>query len=154
MAWQVPVISQSTLNLCWEACGRMLWGWRNRTTTQSWTNYATRAGAYARMNSGLSEQQMDSFYRQIGIRSLQGPQGKNIRHALKWSPVILTSVRQAQGHALVVVGHTSVNYTVINPCGVQAVDFDQAGADSCAAATIQLAASTVEAELGQFIWYW
>ena len=32
-----------------------------------------------------SEQQMDLFYRQLGIRSLRNPPGENIRHALKMS---------------------------------------------------------------------
>jgi hypothetical protein len=131
----------------------MLWGWRHTTSPQSWASYATRAGAYSTMNSGLSEGQMDTFYRQLGIRALQSPQGKNIRHALKWSPVIITSVRQAQGHAMVVVGHTGAGYTIINPCGVESVDFDT-GSDSCAAATTVLPSGTVETALGRYIWYW
>jgi Papain-like cysteine protease AvrRpt2 len=153
MTWRVPVLSQSTLNLCWEACGRMLWGWRHTTSPQSWTTYATRAGRFGTLNTGLAENQMDGFYLQLGIRSLQAPQGKNIRHALKWSPVIITSVHQAQGHAMVVVGHTGSAYTIINPCGVQAVDFDT-GVDSCSAATTPLPLATVDGALGQYIWYW
>ena len=154
MAWQVPVISQRTLSLCWEACGRMLWGWRHKNNPQSQNMYSQRAGVYAQMNAGLSEQQMDKFYGQLGIRSLMNPLGKNIQHALKWTPVIVTSIRQVQGHALVVIGHNKGMYTVINPCAVQVVDFSQSGGDACTAASTPLPDSQIEGSLGQYMWYW
>lgn len=154
MAWQVPVFSQRTLALCWEACARMLWGWRYKNSAQSWNVYAQKSGAYGRMNVGLSEQQMDTFYRQLGIRSLKKPSGRNIRHALKWSPVIVTSIKQAQGHALVVTGHNSGKYAVVNPCAVQVVNFDEASGDLCTAASKPLPESEIDSALGQYIWYW
>lgn len=154
MNWQVPVISQRTLSLCWEASARMLWGWRYKNSKQCWNMYSQKAGTYARINNGLSEQRMDVFYRQLGIRSLRNPSGKNIQHALKWSPVIVTSTKQAQGHALVVIGHNSRRYTVINPCAVQVVNFARPGSDSCTAASKPLHVSEIESQLGQYIWYW
>jgi papain like cysteine protease AvrRpt2 len=153
VTWQVPVISQSTINLCWEACGRMLWGWRNKTTAASWANYAARAGAFGTLNAGLIERQMDTYYRQLGIRSLEGAQGKNIRYALKWSPVIITSVSQAQGHAMVVVGHGPGSYRVVNPCALLELDFET-DTNVCSAATKSLPATSVDGQLGKFIWYW
>ena len=154
MEWRVPVISQTTLSLCWEACARMLWGWRYKNTPKSWNAYTQKSGLYARMNQGLSQQQMDVFYRKLGIRSLRNPSGKNIRHALQWTPVIVTSIRQVQGHAMVVIGHNSGNYKIINPCGVQVVDFNQPGGDSCTAASMPFPERAIESTLGQYIWYW
>lgn len=80
--WRVPIISQRTLNLCWDACGRMMWEWRYRNNPRMRNLYNQKAGNYARMNRGLSEQQMDIFYRRLGIRSLRNPLGRNVRHAL------------------------------------------------------------------------
>ncbi len=154
MSWQVPVISQRTPSLCWEACARMLWGWHHGNKPDSSNMYAKRAGNYTRMNQGLSEQHMDAYYRQLGIRSLQRPLGKNILHALQWSPVIVTSISQVQGHALVVIGYNSGKYEVINPCAVQMVNFGQPGEGSCTAASTMLPDSEIDNKLGKYIWYW
>lgn len=151
--WNVPVISQRSTALCWEASARMLWGWKHRTSAQSWATYKAKAGPFAELNTGLIEKQMDVFYKQLGIRSLESPQGKNIRHALKWTPVIITSVAQMQGHAMVVVGHSGAGYRIVNPCGVMEVDFESDEA-VCGAATKLLSNAAVEGELGKFIWYW
>jgi hypothetical protein len=154
MIWQVPVISQSSLYLCWEACGRMLFGWRYKNNPQCWKIYAQKAGIYTQVNQGLTEPRMDSFYRQLGIRSLKNPSGKNIRHALKWTPVIVTSTKQATGHAIVIIGHNGLTYSTINPCGVQVVDFGNPSGSSCTAASIPLKESEIENSLGEYIWYW
>jgi hypothetical protein len=106
------------------------------------------------MNHGLLEGQMDVFYRQLDIRSLASPAGKNIRLALKWSPVIVTSTRQVRGHAMVVIGHSMGSYTVINPCAVQVVDFNQPSGDSCTAASLPLPEAEIDGSLGAYIWYW
>lgn len=154
MTWKVPVISQRTTSLCWEACGRMLWAWRKKSTPQSRKMYSLKAGTYGRMKQGLFEQQMDVFYRQLGIRSLKNPSGENIRHALKWTPVIVTSVDKGKGHAMVVTGHNKGKYSIINPCAVQVVNFATPSGDSCSAASILIPEQGIDKSLGQYIWYW
>jgi hypothetical protein len=154
MNWKVPVYSQRTLNLCWEACARMLWGWKYKNTPASMSNYIQKAGAYATLSQGLTEQQMDTFYRRLGMRSLRNPSGKNIRHALKWSPVIANQIKHQPWHALVVIGFNNRKYKIINPCGVEVVSFDQTGGDSCTASSSLIQESILENELGKYIWYW
>ena len=152
--WQVPVISQRTLNLCWEACGHMMWEWRYRNNARMRNLYTRRAGNYARINRGLPEQQMNIFYTRLGIRSLRNPSGRNVRHALRWTPVIVTSTSRVQGHAMIVVGHSGGQYRVVNPCLVQTVDFSRPGADTCTAGTRSMPEADIDNNLGQYIWYW
>jgi len=147
--WPVPVLSQTTPNMCWEACARMMWQWRHKNTT----HYVARAGAFATRNTGLTQLQMDAFYKQLGMRSLPNSKGANLRHALKWSPVIFTDVNQASGHAMVLTGYDAARYTVANPCAVQALDFES-GSNTCSAGTLQRTENQVERPLGSFIWYW
>lgn len=154
MAWKVPIIAQSTLSLCWEACGQMLWQWRNQNNPNLLNGYTKKAGKYAQMNMGLPEQQMDAFYRQLGIRSLKNASGKNIRHALKWTPVIVTLQGQGAGHAIVITEYNNRKYKIINPCGIQAVDFSNPSSNSCNATVILLPKSEIDNQLGQYIWYW
>jgi hypothetical protein len=132
----------------------MLWQWKHGRGADD--RYRQKAGSFARMDTGLSHDQMDVFYRQLGIRGLGNAAGKNVRFALKWSPVIVTSVEQLRGHAMVVVGQGGGVYEVINPCAMMSLNFDDEGADSgsCAAATLRLSQSQVDKELGQHIWYW
>ena len=132
----------------------MLWAWRYSKNSRMRHLYPQKAGPYASMNRGLSEQQMDLFYSGLGMRSLTHVSGQNVRHALGWSPVIVTSVTQVQGHALVVVGHSGGQYRVVNPCLVQAVDFSSTGADTCTAGTRPMPATDIDNTLGQYIWYW
>ena len=77
-SWTVPVDTQRAPNLCWEACARMMWVWRFKKLDA----YSKRAGTYLTLDRGLTEQQMDGFYKQLGLRSLAGPSGANLRHAL------------------------------------------------------------------------
>jgi hypothetical protein len=108
----------------------------------------------ANVNQGLTHQQMDLVYKRLGLRALQRPQGKNLRFALKWSPVIVTIADQAFGHAVIVSGDANGSYSVVNPCSQMVVDFG-GGADKClAAGTSQISQPDLEAELGDFIWYW
>ena len=149
----IPVFSQRTLALCWEACGRMMWHWRYRNNSQQRGKYNQKAGNYLSTTTGLTEPQMTTFYQQLGIRSLANPGGRNVRHALRWTPVIVTSLGQRTGHAMIVAGHNRGSYSVINPCGVQVVNFG-GGADSCSAATIPIAEAQLDGNLGTRIWYW
>src|SRR5262245_35821608 len=92
--WQVPVLAQTTPEVCWEACARMMWQWRFKNLN----GYAAKAGSWASKKTGLTQMQMDAFYQLLGLRSLTGAKGANMRHALGWSPVIFTSVDQVAGH--------------------------------------------------------
>jgi len=152
--WAVPIISQRSLYLCWEASGRMLWEWYFRSNATQRNKYAQRAGNYATMNQGLTEPQMDVYYKRLGIRGLKNARGKNVRHALKWTPVIVTSVDQTTGHAMVVSGHRNGKYTVINPCAQQVVDFENPNADRCTAGTLEIPEAQIDGKLGGYIWYW
>jgi hypothetical protein len=147
--WKVPVYGQRTLTVCWEACARSMWHWRYKNLK----NYAKRAGNYVKRNSGLNEVQMDLFYRQLGLRSLKNAKGANLKHALKWTPVIFTDIDQISGHAMVAIEHIGNYYTVINPCARQVVHFD-GQPDSCSGGTVPLPSAQVEGKLGQYIWYW
>ena len=152
--WTVPIISQKTLQLCWEACGQMMWQWKYRKNTSMRNLYLQRAGNYAKINRGLQETQMNKYYLRLGMRSLKNPSGKNVRHALGWSPVIVVSMDQAAGHAMIVTNYSGRKYQIINPCAVQTVSFGQSGGDMCSAGTTSLAGADVDNKLGSYIWYW
>lgn len=145
----VPVYSQKTLNLCWEACARMMWHWRHRDLQ----DYEKKAGEYAHLNVGLSHVEMDTFYQKLGLRSLRNPGGGNLVHALKWTPVIFTLTDKVSGHALVATDYTNQGYSAINPCGIEVVSFED-GADSCTGGKVNLAKDYIERNLGDYIWYW
>jgi len=146
---RVPVLVQSTMSLCWEACARMMWSWRHRGLR----GYQRRAGRTLEIQAGLSEAQMDTFYRRLGMRSLRNPRPANLQHALNWSPVIFTSMNPQSGHALLATGYTGAAYLVANPCAVQVIDFGSESG-SCQAGSGPIPAPTVESHLGTFIWYW
>lgn len=147
--WTVPVFTQRTANIRWEACARMMWEWRFK----SLNGYATKAGAFLKIDRGLAELQMDVFYRQLGLRSLAGPKGANLRHALTWTPVIFTGVDQITGHAMVLAGFSGGKYRVVNPCAVMSIDFATDSA-VCGSGIILRTAADVEKPLGKFMWYW
>jgi hypothetical protein len=151
--WRVTPISQKSVQLCWEACGHMLWNWRYKDEKMR-ANYKMRSGIYANMDHGLPETGMDHFYKLLGIRSLPHPRGENIVHALKWSPVIVMSVDQAYGHAMVIDGHLGPHYNIINPCAQMVVNFGTDNSDSCAVGTINIKKTEFDRKLGKFIWYW
>ena len=148
-AWSVQSFSQTTISLCWEACARMLWHWKNK----SLNGYSQKAGKFLTVKTGLTEQQMDSFYKSLGLRSLTPAQGKNVRYALQWSPVIFTDINKAFGHAMVASGFNQGVYSVVNPCTTMSVDFDK-NMDTCTAGTLQRAQAEVDEPFGSIIWYW
>lgn len=152
--WNVPVLTQSSLRRCWEATGHMLWQWRKGSTPTMEGIYRTLAGPYATLDTGLVAAQMTDCYKRLGIRSLTKAGGANVRHALKWTPVIVTSEEQVSGHAMVVVGVTGTHYKLINPCSVQAINFDDESGSSCQAGEVLLPRTRVDSELGGTIWYW
>jgi ABC-type bacteriocin/lantibiotic exporter with double-glycine peptidase domain len=145
----VPVYSQRTLSLCWEACAKIMWHWRYK----SLSGYEKKAGDYLKINSGISHAEMDRFYTTLGMRSLKKPAGKNLRHALQWTPVIFTLTDKVSGHALVAVGYNNNKFEVINPCAIETISFEE-GADSCKGGSVPLEKIYVERLLGSYIWYW
>jgi hypothetical protein len=147
--WQVPLITQNTVKLCWEACARMMWKWRYKNLN----DYSAKAGNYLKLDKGLDENEMDVFYNKLGLRSLQSPKSANVIWALKWTPVILTDVNQDTGHAVVASGFEKNSFTLANPCATLSLDFD-GGADSCVAGVVKVKADVLGAKLGKFIWYW
>jgi hypothetical protein len=46
----------------------------------------------------------------VGIGALGNSKGANIRHALGWSSVIITSTDQVSGYAMVVAGFQNGSY--------------------------------------------
>jgi ABC-type bacteriocin/lantibiotic exporter with double-glycine peptidase domain len=148
--WTVPVYTQRTPNLCWEACARMMWHWRHKNLD----TYGKAAGTYLNLDTGLTQWQMDAFYKQLGLRSLTGARGVNLRHALGWTPVIVTNSDQVTGHAMVLAGVNANQYTVVNPCAIEAVDFEKNSAVCSSAGILSLTRAEVEKPLGSYMWYW
>lgn len=133
----------------------MMWFWRfsHQSRTDQEATYLQTAGHYATLNRGLSETEMNNFYRQLGIRSESNPSGANMRQRLNHSPVIFTSIDKTSGHAMVASYHFNSKYRIVNPCGVMEIDFGNDSA-ACSANSVNLNAQGVENELGRFIWFW
>src|SRR5215472_5092393 len=151
---RVPLISQKSIRLCWEACGHMLWNWHYNNDKNTRAKYEVRAGNYVNMDRGLSIEEMDHFCKLLGLRSLGPPKGANIIYALKWSPVIATSVDQVAGHAMVIDGYHGPDYMIINPCAQMAVSFDTENSDSCTVGRTRMERTELDGKLGKLIWYW
>jgi hypothetical protein len=155
---QVPLISQATSSLCWEACGQMMWHWKHRDQKigDRSANYRRTAGPYARMNRGLTEAELLVYYNTLGLRQARTATSREIiRTLLANSPVVFSDVTQAAGHAMVAVHHCTVQraYTANNPCGHQSMNFGS-GAGQCTATAVVLPAPGVERNVGTFVWYW
>ena len=147
--WTVPVYSQRTLSLCWEACARMMWHWRHKGLK----GYKKRAGSYLNRTGGMSQDQLNIFYRHLGMKFRKNPTGDHLRQALRVTPAIFSTMSRVSGHAMVARGHNKGKYTVINPCAQQIVSFG-GGADSCSAGGVELTETYVDSRLGLYIWYW
>ena len=147
----VPLIAQKLPNTCWEAVGRMVFLWRYKTDRGY--DLALRDCGYNKVQVGLTQDQLDIFYRSLGMRSLANPKGANLRFALNWSPVIFTKDFHYAGHAMVLTGFDGVTYFVNDPC--MQMTTDKYYASTCTAGPEQKAVNEVEdSYLGQFIWYW
>ena len=152
--FNVPIISQKTAYMCWEACGHMMWDWMYRTNAAKKAQYAKTAGKFAKLNTGLTGNQCEPFYKQLGLRVLKNASGANVRHALRWSPVVFSSVSKATGHMLIATGNANGTYTIVNPCAIMAIDFDTTSGGTCEAGATNLSQTQVDKELGHHIWYW
>jgi ABC-type bacteriocin/lantibiotic exporter with double-glycine peptidase domain len=153
--WKVPVLSQTSERRCWEACARMLWKWRYKSLRA----YARKAGNWATLDRGLDEEDMNKFYKLLGMRSLGSPRPINLQTRLNTSPIIFTDKDRVRGHAMVLAGFDGSKYTVINPCAIERVDFGDEGTGSdavaCQAKIMRgYDRSAVEGPLGNYIWYW
>lgn len=151
--WRVPLGSQTSPRTCWEACARMMWAWRWLNVPAKLRGYAELAGATAKLDRGLDEAELIKFYERLGMRSLRRAKGSNVRYALAWTPVIITSVYQTGGHAMIASGHRSNLYTIIDPIGNQTIDFT-GGGDSQAVTETYQTQSGIDRVLGPTIWYW
>jgi hypothetical protein len=154
--WDVPLFGQHTPQLCWEACARMMYAWKysHLWPDERERQYARAAGGVLQLGRGLSEAEMDVFYRLgLGMRSLPEPKGANVRQALQWSPVVIVDRDEAFGHAMVVAHHETPAgvYWIRNPCGVQELT---EAAMTCDATHQRTPAAEVDPNLGRFIWYW
>ncbi len=88
-----------------------MWQWHRKSLAA----YTAHSGKYATRKTGLTEQEMGVFHKQLGMRSLSQPKGANLRDALTFSPVVFTDMNQTGGHAMVVAGYNDGKYTVVNP---------------------------------------
>jgi hypothetical protein len=138
----------------------MMWHWRHRHWPRDKRDdtYRAAAGTYLEKNSGLNQTEMDFFYRKLGMRSVPSPTESDLLQRLDKGPVIFTSMSKRAGHAMMALYYDDrlLSYRIVNPCGVQAVNFDDEGdsAAPCTATSVSLPAHTIVGELGQFIWYW
>src|SRR5262249_36605966 len=101
----VPIISQSTPSLCWEACARMMWYWKHRGEPGKEAGYTQAAGRYLRVTRGLGDNEMDTFYRSLGMAGEKNPNGEGLRRRVQKSPVVTVWGRGASGHAVLVNGY-------------------------------------------------
>lgn len=146
---RVPVFTQSTISLCWEACARMMWAWRHNGLE----GYTQRAGTFLGNTGGLSPTQMDAFYRQLGMRSQSGGGASALKHALTFSPVAFYLASKGLGHALVASGDKGQSILINNPCLVEAIDFETDSA-TCEAGRVSMPLRKLQADLGRTIWFW
>jgi hypothetical protein len=153
-SYRVPMYTQSTIALCWEACGRMMWHWRRGNLT----GYPQAAGRYLQMARGLQEPELDAFCRQLGMQSLSPARGTDLLRLLAKGPVYYVGADQNGKHAMVAVGYdlAAASYAVNNPCSVLSINFDEnaSATGSCQAGSTNLAFVGVEGDLGRFLWHW
>ncbi|MCH8923529.1 MAG: hypothetical protein IIA67_10335 [Planctomycetes bacterium] len=164
ICWPVPVFSQATENLCWEACARMMWHWRHRNQSAAAreAGYRDAAGSYfLGLDRGLSHNSMNAFYQRLGMRHVPNPDrsGLSLRVRLRSGPVIFTSTGRASGHAMVATCYNpnTNTYRIINPCRTQNVTFGDngtSGSSTCTAGSVNLDAANIDARLGGYIWHW
>lgn len=153
-SYRVPMYTQSTIALCWEACGRMMWHWKRGNLT----GYPQAAGRYLQMARGLHDPELDAFCRQLGMQSLSPAKGTDLLRLLAKGPVYFVGADQNGKHAMVAVGYdlAAANYAVNNPCSVMSINFDVTGnsTGSCQAGSTNLSFVGVEGTLGRFLCYW
>jgi hypothetical protein len=125
----------------------MMWNWRHRDNPVMQSQYALKQPGLMTVNRTTDEEGMDRIYKLLDLRSLKNPKGQNVRFALQWSPVIVTSVDPTTGHAMVISGHVGGKYVVVNPCG-------RFANDECSAGESQMPELDIDGKLGDFIWYW
>lgn len=149
----VPLVSQPTEYLCWEACGRAMWLWHHH---KKLIGYDKKGASWVTLQKGLTFQEMTSFYTALGLRELGGATGAKLRNALGWSPVVCCRGDRVQGHAMVVKGLAGDRYFIMDPSGKLEVVFDEAGGATASptAAITKIPRVEFEKTLYPKIWYW
>src|SRR5580658_432134 len=110
MKWTIHVYTQRTAQLCWEACGRMMWHWKHNGLHVK--TYSEKAGNFLLVQTGLVDKDLDQFYRRLGMRGARAS-GSCWRQALVLSGVIFTQGYKGRGHALVAAGANTDSYEVV-----------------------------------------
>lgn len=156
--YQMNIISQKTPEVCWKATGRMMWNWKHNNNQTMKNNFNSYAGMFAVMNRGLDADEMKQFHSRLGLRTYGNETGKNasgsnLRHALQWSPVIISLQGQIDGHAVVVIDHSKGVYTLINPCLKNVINLET-GKHSCTAGVVSVPENQIDSSLTPNIWYW
>ena len=102
--WDVTPVAQEE-NLCWDACGLMIWNWKHGSLSESekrasYLKAASGYNKYAQSASGkrgLSKEELDDFYPCLGL-SIHRPSGaarvSDLIEFLFRSPVILCTVQE------------------------------------------------------------
>lgn len=157
--WRVEMVTQRTAAVCWEACARMMWNWRHSSESADArrASYLRTAGAFATLDRGMQEPEMNTFYSRLGMghRRHAGPSA--LRSALRDSPVTLILGRGETRHACLCLGFTAgrrPTYRIANPCSTLAIDFDTDSQVCTASGTSDIGAVSVESRMGRWIWFW
>jgi hypothetical protein len=158
VTYRIQIVSQKTEKTCWEACARMMWIWRHRNLA----GYSAAAGIYENLDQGMDDTNAIIFYTLcLGMRNLRFPKGANLRHALKWTPVIIMDRnrrRNSQGHVMVACAYDPVKhkYLVANPQQVEKISFDEAGNGTVTstAGLVWRPEKAVDAGLDTYMFYW
>lgn len=154
-AWPVRIFSQSTPFRCWEACARIMWHYQHHGDD---SGYAAAARGYVTLDRGLTPVEMNNFYRGlIGLESVHNPTGAFLRQRLGTGPAIFFTVNGVVGHAMVAAGYDRSHYYVANPYQSGEMTFDDRGnlgAFSAQGRLVSRPRSQIDAQLGEYIWYW
>lgn len=155
MRWQVPLIGQTTIKTCWEACGHMMWLFRYPGDE---AGYRRQGGPTLTNMAGLSIPNTDTFYRSLGMQGSQHADLGFIDHQLELGPmIVLLGLTQGYVHAEVLVGLQNRRYILNNPQGVARISFNDEvdstdTADPAQDATVQTCRASRFKE--PWVWWW
>jgi hypothetical protein len=149
---RVPLITQRTLALCWEAAGHMLYLWRHPGDE---AGYRTAAGSFLRRSTGLREDQLAAFYvSRLGMVERSTTQLTG--NLLARSPVITALGDDRTAHAVAIIGVETDDYRtflISNPCLQEVIDFGS-GAGSCTGGEVEMSRDDLVARLRPRFWYY
>lgn len=103
----VQLVAQQTQFLCWEACARMTYLWKNSSQVQL---YEQRVSAHVALGRGLSRSEMGYLYCKI-LGLAYHPEPSQV---IGRSPLIWSTLYKEGGHAMLLIGwddkHGFINY--------------------------------------------